>query len=114
MIPRAANAYVQPVTEFGPDPAENWVLRLGRSVLDRVQGRMGQSAVLGFDGSPELSFSGYAKSPQSFIGAGTRATTNVTNRDGGYPEISSGVVSGPMGDPARRILAARLVRGQGY
>lgn len=115
MFPPAVNAYVQPVTEFGGDPAESWVRRLVTDAINRLQGRFGQAAVLGFDGDPETSLGGtLTGSPQSFIGAASRATTNVTNRDGAYPSMSSGVVTGPMGDPARRILANRLTRGQGY
>lgn len=112
MIP--ANAERREIVEYGGDPAESWVLGLYRSVMDRLQGRLGQHAVVGFDGDPGSTLGGYAKSPQTFTGAASRATTNVVTRNGAYPTISSGVVSGPMGDPARRILANRLSRGQGY
>lgn len=109
MIP--ANATQRVITEYEGDPAESWVRGLFSSLMDRLQGRLGQHAVMGFDGDPSATLGGYAKSPQSFTGAASRATTNVVNRNGAYPTISSGVVAGPMGDPARRILADRLARG---
>lgn len=112
MLP--VNASPRVIVEYEGDPAESWARGLFTSLLDRLQGRLGQAAVVGFDGDPMTTLGGYAKSPQSFIGAGTRATTNVVTRNGAYPTISSGVVEGPYGDPARRILAARLSRGQGY
>jgi hypothetical protein len=109
MLP--ANAVVVPVVDYGPDPADSWVRALTRDIMTRLQGRAGQPIYAGADGDPESSLGGYALSPQSFLGAASRATTNVTGRDGAYPDIASGIVEGPMGDPARRIFAARLARG---
>lgn len=108
----AANAFVRPVVDYGPDPAESWVRRLVGDTIARVQGRRGQHAVLGFDGDPTATLGGYGLSPQSFTGAVNRASTLVVSRDGGYPTIASGIVEGPMGDPARRIFADRLARGR--
>lgn len=108
----AANAQARQIVDYGPDPAEGWVRRLVADTSARIQGRLGQKAYVGADGDPETSLGGYANSPQNFVGAGSRATSLATMRDGGYPTIASGIVEGPMGEPARRIFAARLARGR--
>lgn len=110
MLP--VNARPRVVVDYGPDPAENWVRRLVGDTLARVQGWMGTRALVGADGDPATSLGGYAQSPQDFLGAASRSTTNVTSRDGAYPTIATGIVEGPMGEPARRIFAARLARGR--
>lgn len=107
-----ANEQPRTVVDFGPDPAESWVRRLVANTIARVQGRTGQAAVVGFDGDPGQTLGGYAATSQSFHGAASRATTNVTTRNDGYPDISTGIVEGPMGEPVRRIFAARLARGR--
>jgi len=109
---RYANEHRRCIVDYGPDPAESWVRRLVADTVARVQGAL-VAPVVGADHSPETTYGGaYARSPQSFRGAASPATTNVTYRNGGAAEISSGIVEGPFGDPSRRMFAERLRRGR--
>lgn len=107
----SANATPRVVVDYGPDPADRFAGGVLRDVLARVQGFL-VPAVVGGDTDPSNVFYGYGPELQSFKGAGNRASTTVVYRDGGSPQLSSGIVEGPEGDPARRIFAARLRRGQ--
>lgn len=109
MAPRWANAEQRAVVDFGRDPAESTVRRLMRDTATRVQGFL-VAPWVGSDYDPSRVFYGYGPALQDFRGAASPATTGVTFRDGGSADISSGVVEGPAGDPARRIFADRLRR----
>jgi hypothetical protein len=106
----AVNAQRRVITVYGDDPNAAPARGLLRDMLARVQGFL-VPAVVGAKGDPGLSFTGYAVAPQRFEGAASVATPH-TFRDGGSADISSGIVAGPMGDPARRMFAARLRRGR--
>lgn len=106
------NEVGQVVVDYGPDPADSWVRGLVGNTIARIQGMLGQKAYGNVDGDPMTSWTGPANSPQSFHGASSRAVVTVVGRDGAYPDIASGIVEGPMGDPARRIFAARLAQGR--
>jgi hypothetical protein len=58
-------------------------------------------------------FTGTTAAVQAFTGSAFLAANPVTYSDGGYPAIDTGLIEGPMGDPARRIFAARLARRRG-
>lgn len=105
----AANETTRTVVDYGRDPAESHVRALARDTVDRVQGFLVR-AWMGADTDPYTTFYGYGPGIQDFSGSASPATTNVTYRDGGSADISSGVVEGPLGDPARRIFADRLRR----
>lgn len=104
-----ANGRRRVVTDFGPDPANRPISALIGNVWARVNGRY-SDAVLGSSFDPSRKLTGYADNPQSYVGVASRGHTTNVYRDGGHATIASGIVSGPMGDPARRIFAARLRR----
>ncbi len=107
---RAANAVTRPVTDYGPDPRSPaaGAIHDGRMRLHGFLVRVVGVA----DDDPSATFGGAIEGElQQFTGAVAGANP-VTNRDGGHPEVSSAIVEGPMGDPARRIFAARLRRGR--
>lgn len=106
---RAPNAVTRRVTDYGPDPRSPAAGAIHDARV-RLHGFLVR--VVGVaDADPAQTFNGAIPHElQQFNGnAGANA---VTNRDGGHPEISSALVEGPMGDPARRIFAARLRRGR--
>jgi hypothetical protein len=104
-----ANGYIRPVVEFGEGPDS----RQGRGLLaelwSRVQGA--RTNPYGAERSdPSLTWNGYGGAPQMFAGLAHATGGGTPYRDGGSAMIDSGLVEGPMGDPARRILAQRLQR----
>jgi hypothetical protein len=105
---RTANAVSRTVTDYGPNP-HNPAAGAVRDAMARLHGFLVPS-VVGSDASAEATFHGYARPMQDFRGAAASTGNPVTNHDGGTPEISNALVEGPMGDPARRIFAARLRR----
>lgn len=108
-----ANSYIAPVQEFGEDQLGAGLFRgMWRDIWARVQGHAGQAYYGGADGDPERTFGGVGNSPQSFVGVAMGVRTQAVTNNGAYPTIASGIVEGPMGDPARRIFAARLQRGR--
>jgi hypothetical protein len=58
-------------------------------------------------------FTGYHAPVQAFTGSAFLAPNPVQYSDGGYPTIDTGLIEGPMGDPARKIFAERLARRRG-
>lgn len=106
----AVNAQTRVVTDYGPDPADGRARGLIGDLVARMQGYL-VPAVVGANGDPSTSFFGYGPELQKFTGA-AGAGNGVVYTDGAYPDISSGIVEGPYGDPARRIFAARLKRGR--
>lgn len=104
----AANKVTRVVTDYAIDrrnPAAGAVL----DAITRLNGFLVRP-VVGSDASAEYTFHGYTQPLQHFTGAA--GANPITYRDGGYPEIGSAVTTGPMGDPTRRIFAARLRRGR--
>lgn len=105
-----ANEIRQAVTGFGVGPDARQGLGLIRDLWARVQGA--RTHPYGVEKSdPSITFNGVAQPPQAFQGlnAGLNGGgTPYTN--GGSATISSGLVEGPLGDPARRIFAQRLKR----
>lgn len=97
------------VSDFGVGPDARQGLGLFRELWSRVQGA--RTHAYGLEKSdPTWTFNGVAQAPQSFKGLSAPGGGGVPYRNGGSPTIASGLIEGPMGDPARRILAQRLKR----
>jgi hypothetical protein len=104
-----ANQFQQAVTQFGVGPDARQGLGLVRDLWSRVQGA--RTHPYGLEKSdPSTTWNGYAQAPQEFSGLNQPLGGGLPYRNGGSATISSGLVEGPMGDPARRIFAARLKR----
>lgn len=104
-----ANQYPQIVTQFGEGPDSRQGRGLFQEIWTRVQGA--RTHPYGPEKSdPSTTFNGTADSPQNFTGLNAPLGGGVPYRDGGSATIASGLVEGPMGDPARRIFAQRLAR----
>ena len=104
-----ANQVVQAVSNFTVGPDARQGLGLVRDLWSRVQGA--RTHAYGPEKSdPSITWNGYAESPQDFTGFNVPLGGGVPYRDGGSATLSSGLVEGPMGDPARRIFAQRLKR----
>lgn len=104
-----ANQFTRPTAEFGEGPDA----RQGRGLLadlwSRVQGA--RTHPYGAEKSdPSITWNGYAENPQDFAGLNAPLGGGVPFRNGGNATIDTGLVEGPLGDPARRIFAARLKR----
>jgi len=104
-----ANQIVQAISNFGVGPDARQGLGIVRDIWTRVQGF--RTHPYGPEKSdPSITWNGYAQSPQDFTGFNMPMSGGVPYRDGDYATITSGLVEGPMGDPARRIFAQRLKR----
>lgn len=104
----AVNAQPRTVIDYGEDPT-NPARALARAAMVRLHGFL-VPVPHGGDFDPETQYRGYGPEVQSFAGLASSGATSVVTNDGAYPELSSAVLAGPMGDPARRILADRLRR----
>lgn len=104
-----ANEYRETVTCFGVGPDARQGLGLLRDLWQRVQGA--RTHPYGPEKSdPSITWNGYAQAPQDFKGLNAPLGGGMPYRDGGSADISSGLIEGPLGDPARRIFAQRLKR----
>lgn len=105
-----ANEYRAPVAEFGPDPRERQARGLLFDSWTRLQGWF--TTVYGPEKSdPSTTFNGtIVTPPQQFKGLQPKVGGGLPYRPGGSATIDSGLVEGPLGDPARRIFAQRLAR----
>ena len=104
-----ANQYTQPTVEFGVGPDARQGLGLVRAIWRRVQGF--RTHPYGPEkADPSITWNGLAQNPQDFRGLAAPLGNGTPYTDGAYPDISTGLVEGPMGDPARRIFAQRLAR----
>jgi hypothetical protein len=105
-----ANQYTAPTAEFGADPADRRAGGLLRELWSRVQGA--RTHPYGPEkGDPSTTWNGYAQPPQAFHGLQQPLGGSGTPyRPGGFATIDTGLVEGPLGDPARRIFAQRLAR----
>jgi hypothetical protein len=104
-----ANQRTVPVAEFGADPHERTARSLFGEIWARVQGL--RTVPYGAaDKDPSTTWNGYAAPPQEFTGLGSSLGGATPYRNGNFPTIDTGLVEGPLGDPARRIFAQRLAR----
>lgn len=112
MSKRPVNQRVEVSAVFGPDPNTAPI----HAFMSRVHGYL-QARYTPYvgpnEGNPGRFWPGYAPSPQSFTGMAGQGGSAVVYRTGAYPQTDSGVVTGPLGDPSRRIFAERLARRQG-
>jgi hypothetical protein len=105
-----ANQRQAVVTEFADDPRDGLFASLFGRLWNTVQSRYTAPYLPADDDPNGNSFTGLAAPVQAFMGADFLAANHVTYTDGGYPTIDTGLIEGPMGDPARRIFADRLRR----
>jgi hypothetical protein len=104
-----ANEGRQQVATFGVGPDARQGLGLFRELWSRVQGA--RTHPYGLEKSdPSITWNGVAQAPQNFRGLNAPMGGSVPYRNGGNATIASGLIEGPMGDPARRIFAQRLKR----
>jgi hypothetical protein len=104
-----ANQYQRLDAGFGVGPDARQGLSLVALLWERVQGfRTHPYAPEKSD--PSITWNGVAAAPQDFTGLQFSLGGGAPYRDGGSATIDTGLVEGPMGDPARRIFAARLAR----
>lgn len=103
-----ANERTVSTAEFGADPRERVAGSLFREIWTRVQG-FRTHPYAPADKDPSTTFNGYGNPPQQFEGF-TAPGGAIPYRPGGFPTLATGLVEGPMGDPARRIFAQRLAR----
>lgn len=108
-----ANQSAQTIAEFGPDPNNRrirWLMT--RQVWDD------QSMYTSPYGPSELNpgrfHPGYMDDPQNFVSFNQHGGSEVPYRTGAFPDTSSAIVTGPMGDPSRRVFAERLARRRGF
>lgn len=103
------NQFLQAVSQFGVGPDARQGLGLFREIWTRVQGAR-THPYTPEKSDPSVTWNGYAQPPQNFKGLNAPLGGAVPFRNGGSATIASGLVEGPMGDPARRIFAQRLKR----
>lgn len=105
-----ANEYRAPVTEYGGDPRDGLFQSLIGRLWNTVQAKY-TAPYRPDDSNPNGGvFTGLHTPVQAFMGANFLAANPMQYNDGGYPTIDTGLIEGPMGDPARRIFAERLQR----
>jgi hypothetical protein len=106
----AANAHPIVVVDYGPDTFGSRFARLyGGLTLRGARGETG--TVYGIEkGDPTACYTGAsARASQRFTGgAFLAANASVVREQNGT--IETGIADAPYGDPARRILAQRLLR----
>jgi hypothetical protein len=103
-----ANEHIAAIAEFGADPRERVAGGLFREIWTRVQG-LRTYPYAPADKDPSTTFNGLGAAPQDFHGL-TSPGGGLPYRNGGSAMLDTGLVEGPMGDPARRIFAQRLAR----
>lgn len=104
-----ANERPRVVVDYDADPNDRYASSLLSTLWRTVQSRF-TAPYLPADDDPSRTFTGYVANTQGFMGAAFLAGNPVQYTDGGYPTIDTGLIEGPMGDPARRIFADRLRR----
>jgi hypothetical protein len=105
-----ANERVQPVIDFTEDPHAP-----GRGILHEIWTRVQGLRTHPYrpeKSDPSITFNGLAQGPQDFRGLGQLGAGTVPYRNDGFAFLDTGLVEGPLGDPARRIFAQRLARRQ--
>lgn len=109
----AANSYRRTLTEYGADPNDGRAIGLAAQLWRRVQATWATRYGIA-NGAPEVSFTGTVeRSLPMMAGAAPLGANTNPYRGGGAATIETGLVEGPMGDPARRIFAQRMQRRNG-
>jgi hypothetical protein len=109
---RPVNQSAELAATFGPDPNTGPI----QAFMSRVHGYL-QASYTPYVGPSEVNpgrfYPGYAPNPQSWAGMAGHGGSGVVYRTGAFPQTDSAVISGPLGDPSKRIFAERLARRQG-
>lgn len=108
-----ANQRTGVVCEFVDDPRDAQFSNLFGRLWNTVQSKYTAPYRPADDDPNGGVFTGLHTPVQSFMGADFLAANPVQYNNGGYPTIDTGLIEGPMGDPARRIFADRLRRRGG-
>lgn len=103
-----ANEYRCGIAEFGADPRDRLAGGMLRDIWTRLQGFRTHPYGPAQGKDPSITFNGLAEPPQGF--RGLHAPLGSGTPYGGQATLASGLVEGPLGDPARRIFAQRLAR----
>lgn len=101
------------VTEYGDDPRDGVFQSLIGRLWNTVQSQYTAPYRPADDDPNGMSFTGLHKPVQAFMGADFLAGNPVQYANGAFPTIDTGLIEGPMGDPARKIFADRLRRRGG-
>lgn len=112
MSQRPANQGVALAATFGDDPN---AAGINHGLASKIHGYL-QSWFTPYVGPSEVNpgrfWPGYAPSPQRFTGMAGMGGSGVVYRTGAWAQTDSAVITGPLGDPSRRIFAERLARRQ--
>lgn len=104
-----ANQRARADSVFGIGPDARQGLGLLADLWARVQGA--RTHPYGAEkADPSITWNGYAQTAQEFRGLNNAPGGSTPYRNGGSATIASGLIEGPLGDPARRIFAQRLKR----
>lgn len=108
-----ANQRAAVVSEFVDDPRDRQFQNLFGRLWNVVQSKYTAPYRPADDDPNGVVFTGLHQPVQAFMGADFLAANSIQYNDGGFPTIDTGLIEGPMGDPARRIFADRLRRRGG-
>lgn len=108
-----ANQRPRAIVDYGADPRDRYASSLFGMVWKTVQGAYTAHYRPADDNPNGGVFTGLHKPVQAFLGADFLAPNKVQYNNGAFPTIDTGLIEGPMGDPARRIFADRLRRSRG-
>jgi hypothetical protein len=109
-----ANRRVRAIEDFEGDPTFRYRAGSLFTFLWRTAQSVYTAPYRSADDNPNGGvFYGTTAPVQAFTGSAFLAANHVQYSDGGYPTIDTGLIEGPMGDPARRIFAERLARRKG-
>jgi hypothetical protein len=107
-----ANGQRRAIVDYGADPRDRYSSSLFSTIWNTVQSKF-TAPYRPADDDPSTVFTGLHTPVQAFMGADFLAANPVQYNNGQYPMIDTGLIEGPMGDPARRIFADRLRRRGG-
>jgi hypothetical protein len=108
-----ANERRAPITEYGADPRDGRFQSLMGRLWNTVQSRYTAPYLPADDDPNGRVFTGLHTPVQAFMGADFLPGNPVQYANGAFPTIDTGLIEGPMGDPARKIFADRLRRRGG-
>lgn len=108
-----SNGERRAIVDYGADPRERYAGSLVSTLWRTVQSRFTAPYRPADDNPNGGVFTGLHQPVQAFMGADFLAANAVQYSNGGYPMIDTGLIEGPMGDPARRIFADRMRRRGG-
>lgn len=108
-----ANQYRAGITEYGADPRDGVFQSLMGRLWNTVQSHYTAPYRPADDDPNGMVFTGLHTPVQAFMGADFLAGNPVQYANGAFPTIDTGLIEGPMGDPARKIFADRLRRRGG-